>query len=113
MAATGPPMRRLRDVLHLQYDAGLPHRPIAQACTVGLGTASSVLTRAKATARPAALVNVSGASASGGFCGVDRWRDLRVHRGRHFESSCCAGEISDRTVQIARTGSRRGPWRVD
>ena len=48
MAATRLLMRRLRDVLRLKYEAGLPHRAIAQACTVGLGTVSSVLTRARA-----------------------------------------------------------------
>jgi transposase len=41
-------MRRLRDVLRLKYEAGLPHRAIAQACSVGLGTVSSFLTRATA-----------------------------------------------------------------
>ena len=48
MAATRLLMRRLRDVLRLKYEAGLPHRAIAQACAVGLGTVSSVLTRATA-----------------------------------------------------------------
>ncbi len=48
MAATRLLMRRLRDVLRLKYEAGLPHRAIALACAVGLGTVSSVLTRAKA-----------------------------------------------------------------
>jgi transposase len=47
MAATRLLMRRLRDVLRLKYEAGLPHRAIALACAVGLGTVSSVLTRAK------------------------------------------------------------------
>jgi transposase len=48
MAAARLLMRRLRDVLRLKYEAGLAHRAIAQACTVGLGTVSSFLTRAKA-----------------------------------------------------------------
>ena len=43
MAATRLLIRRLRDVLRLKYEAGLPHRAIAQACTVGLGTVSSYL----------------------------------------------------------------------
>ena len=47
MAATRHLMRRLRDVLRLKYEAGLTHRAIAVACTVGLGTVSSFLTRAK------------------------------------------------------------------
>jgi hypothetical protein len=46
MGATRLLMRRLRDVLRLKYEAGLPHRAIALACAVGLGTVSSVLTRA-------------------------------------------------------------------
>ena len=46
MAATRLLMRRLRDVLRLKYEAGLAHRAIALACTVGLGTVSSYLTRA-------------------------------------------------------------------
>ena len=41
-------MRRLRDVLRLKYDAGLPHRAIAQACTVGLGTVTTYLQRVAA-----------------------------------------------------------------
>ena len=40
-------MRRLRDVLRLKYEAGLTHRAIAVACTVGLGAVSAFLTRAK------------------------------------------------------------------
>jgi hypothetical protein len=41
-------MRRLRDILRLKYEAGLPHRAIAQACAVGLGTVSEYLARAAA-----------------------------------------------------------------
>ena len=48
MAATRLLMRRLRDILRLKYEAGLTHRASAQACTVGLGTVSSYLTRATA-----------------------------------------------------------------
>jgi transposase len=48
MAATRLLMRRLRDVLRLKYEAGLPHRAIAQACAVGLGTVSEYLARATA-----------------------------------------------------------------
>jgi transposase len=48
MAATRHLMRRLRDVLRLKFEAGLTHRAIAQACTVGLGTVSAFLARAQA-----------------------------------------------------------------
>lgn len=48
MAATRLLMRRLRDILRLKYEAGLPHRAIAQACAVGLGTVSEYLARAAA-----------------------------------------------------------------
>ena len=41
-------MRRLRELLRLKYDAGLPHRAIAQACAVGLGTVTAYLQRATA-----------------------------------------------------------------
>jgi transposase len=41
-------MRRLRDVLRLKHEAGLPQRAIAQACGVGLGTVSTYLQRATA-----------------------------------------------------------------
>ena len=41
-------MRRLRELLRLKYDAGLSHRAIAQACTVGLGTVTAYLQRATA-----------------------------------------------------------------
>jgi hypothetical protein len=42
-------MRRLRELLRLKFEAGLGHRAIAQACTVGLGTVTSTLQRAAAT----------------------------------------------------------------
>src|SRR5205809_4280319 len=48
MAATRLLMRRLRELLRLRYDAGLSHRAIAQACTVGLGTVTTYLQRALA-----------------------------------------------------------------
>jgi transposase len=41
-------MRRLREILRLKYEAGLPHRAIAHACGVGLGTVSMYLHRATA-----------------------------------------------------------------
>jgi transposase len=41
-------MRRLRELLRLKYDAGLSHRAIAQACTIGLGTVTGYLQRAAA-----------------------------------------------------------------
>jgi transposase len=41
-------MRKLRDVLRLKYDAGLPQRAIAQACGLGLGTVTTYLQRATA-----------------------------------------------------------------
>ena len=46
MATTRLPMRRLRELLRLRFEAGLSHRAIAQACTVGLGTVTSYLQRA-------------------------------------------------------------------
>jgi transposase len=48
MAASKLPMRKLRDVLRLHYDAGLTHRAIAQACAIGLGTVTAYLQRATA-----------------------------------------------------------------
>ena len=48
MAATRLPMRRLRELLRLKYDAGLSHRAIAQACAMGLGTVTAYLQRAAA-----------------------------------------------------------------
>ena len=48
MAATRLLMRRLREVLRLEYDAGLPHRAIAHACAVGLGTVTTYLQRVAA-----------------------------------------------------------------
>src|SRR5262245_11466034 len=48
MAASRLPMRKLRDVLRLHYDAGLSHRAIAQACAIGLGTVTAYLQRATA-----------------------------------------------------------------
>src|SRR5712692_9766436 len=48
MTALRLPMRKLRDVLRLKYDAGLPQRAIAQACGIGLGTVTAYLQRATA-----------------------------------------------------------------
>jgi transposase len=48
MAATRLSMRQLRELLRLKYEAGLPHRAIAQACAVGLGTVTTYLQRAAA-----------------------------------------------------------------
>src|SRR2546428_5288048 len=48
MTASRLPMRKLRDVLRLKYDAGLPQRAIAQACGLGLGTVTTYLQRATA-----------------------------------------------------------------
>ena len=41
-------MRHLRELLRLKYEAGLPHRAIARACTLGLGTVTAYLQRATA-----------------------------------------------------------------
>lgn len=41
-------MRKLREILRLKYEAGLPHRAIARACGVGAGTVSVYLVRARA-----------------------------------------------------------------
>ena len=46
MAAKRLPMRRLREILRLKYEAGLSHRAIARACSVGLGTVARTLERA-------------------------------------------------------------------
>jgi transposase len=41
-------MRKLRDVLRLKYETKLPHRAIARACGLGLGTVTTYLQRATA-----------------------------------------------------------------
>ena len=41
-------MRKLREILRLHHEVGLTHRAIAAACTLGLGTVSSYLTKATA-----------------------------------------------------------------
>jgi len=46
MAAKRLPMRKLREILRLKHEAGLPHRAIAQACSVGVGTVSLYVNRA-------------------------------------------------------------------
>ncbi len=48
MAAERLPMRKLREILRLTYEAGLLQRAIAQTCGVGLGTVSNYLQRARA-----------------------------------------------------------------
>jgi len=48
MAALRLPMRQLRELLRLKYEARLPQRAIAQACGVGLGTVTAYLQRATA-----------------------------------------------------------------
>ena len=47
MGAHRLPMRRLRDVLRLKYEQHLPHRAIARACGVGIGTVSAYIARAR------------------------------------------------------------------
>ena len=46
MAATRLLMRKLRDILRLKYEAGLSHRAIARACSIGVSTVSVHLQRA-------------------------------------------------------------------
>jgi transposase len=41
-------MRKLREILRLKYEAELPHRAIARACSVGVGTVSLYVQRAHA-----------------------------------------------------------------
>ena len=48
MAAERLPMRKLRELLRLKYEARLPQRAIAQACGVGLGSVTAYLQRARA-----------------------------------------------------------------
>ena len=48
MAATRLLMRKLRDILRLKYEAGLGHRAIARACSIGVNTVSVHLQRAMA-----------------------------------------------------------------
>ena len=40
-------MRRLRDILRLKFESGHSHRAIARACSVGVGTVSEYVGRAK------------------------------------------------------------------
>jgi transposase len=40
-------MRQLREILRLRYEVGLPHRAIARACSIGLGTVARYLERAE------------------------------------------------------------------
>src|SRR2546423_12411860 len=43
-------MRQVREILRLKYEQGLPHRAIARACGVGLGTVSENCRRAQRAA---------------------------------------------------------------
>src|ERR1700724_3142408 len=52
MAATRLLMRKLRDLLRLKYEAGLSHRAIARACSIGVSTVSVHLQRAVAAGLP-------------------------------------------------------------
>ena len=47
MTAKRLPMRRIREILRLKHEAGLSHRAIARACSVGVGTVSLYVTRAR------------------------------------------------------------------
>ena len=40
-------MRKIREILRLKHEGGLPHRAIARACSVGAGTVSDYLSRAR------------------------------------------------------------------
>ena len=47
MAYKRLPMRKLRKILKLKHEAGMAHRDIARACSVGVTTVSVYLERAK------------------------------------------------------------------
>jgi len=47
MAAKRLLMRKIREILRLKYEVGLTHRAIARACSVGVGTVSLYVTRAR------------------------------------------------------------------
>lgn len=47
MAAKRLLMRKIREILRLKYEVGLSHRAIARACSVGVGTVSLYVTRAR------------------------------------------------------------------
>jgi len=47
MATKRLSMRQLRDILRLKFEHGLSHREIARTCSVGVGTVSEYLKRAK------------------------------------------------------------------
>ena len=47
MAAKRLLMRQIREILRLKYEVGLKHRAIAKACSVGYGTVSNYVTRAR------------------------------------------------------------------
>ena len=47
MAAKRLLMRKIRESLRLKYEVGLSHRAIARACSVGVGTVSLYVTRAR------------------------------------------------------------------
>src|SRR5712691_11184578 len=110
MAATRLLMRRLRELLRLKYEAGLSHRAIARACTVGLGTVTTYLQRATAAglqwpladdlddaalearlfARPAVRTPVTGWSRNGPS-------STRSSRNRASRSRCCGWNIAPST----------------
>ena len=46
MGAKRLSMRQLREILRLKYEQELPHRAIARACRVGVGTVSEYVRRA-------------------------------------------------------------------
>ena len=47
MAAKRLPMRKIREILRLKHEVGLSHRAIARACSVGVGTVSLYVGRAR------------------------------------------------------------------
>ena len=47
MAFKRLPMRKLRKILKLKHEVGMGQRAIARACSVGLGTVSIYLNRAR------------------------------------------------------------------
>ena len=47
MAKRRLPMRQLRQILKLKYHTGLTHREIAKACSIGAGTVSTYIARAR------------------------------------------------------------------
>jgi hypothetical protein len=81
-------MKKIREVLRLKYECGLPHRQVAASCGIGISTVSDYLHRAER-------------------CGMS-WADAKPLTDAQVEARL--GPISENRCVSISAAFREGPW---